>query len=202
MNQSFNTSAQVERIREILVGRQLGEVEQRLANLEAVPTPPAYDEAFADFALPGAQRSAAPADDVLQRLKDLQTASIEQTRQLQEQMNAESELRRQQAEAFTSHIQHLHQSVETLVARTDGQQETSDRASAHELTSHIDARLREILQHLQSDILQWRNQMNRDLQTMSSAKVDHQQLQSRLSQIAAAAMAEDPVDPPEDGYLL
>lgn len=218
MNPSFNTSAQVERIREILVGRQLGDVEDRLTRLEA--TPPADQPTPAlgphdDFSAPSqpfgsSPFSASAAPDYQQsihRLEELQAAVIEQNHQMQQQMSAESQLRQQQAEAFTAHIHHLHQSVQTLVshqADTAGRSETRQELeeATTQMASHIDARLREILQHLQTDILQWRNEMNREIATLGQAKVDHQQLRSRLSQIAAAAMAEDPTPPPADGYLL
>ncbi|GHC52432.1 hypothetical protein [Roseibacillus persicicus] len=183
----FNPSQQVERIREILVGREMGRIERRLAELET--TRPNTTTSF--------RRE--PAMD--NRLATAQQTLLRDTQELKIRIQKESAARQQQ-------IAQLAQKL----SRTNGlplnqqalEEQISDRMEkvASEMTALIDARTREILHHLQNEILQWKNQMDRDLQSIRDIKADRQDLSSRFARLAAAAMEDDGDFETPEGYLL
>ena len=80
----------------------------------------------------------------------------------------------------------------------------SDRMErvAAEMTSLIDARTREILHHLQNEILQWKNQMDRDLQSIRDVKADRKEIKNRFARLASAAMEDSSDFEAPEGYLL
>ena len=189
----FNPSQQVERIREILVGREMGRIERRLADLEtSTPT------ATTPF-----QRK----PEIEQRMATTQQALLRETHDLKMRIQRESAARQEQ-------ISQLAQKMAREPAQTGSALGVSGQASierhvstrmeklAAEMTALIDARTREILHHLQNEILQWKNQMDRDLQGIRDVKVDRKEMMTRFARIAAAAMEEaESLEAPE-GYLL
>lgn len=192
---SLNPSQQVERIREILVGRQMHQVEDRLRDMES---------RLAGGGGGSADRAS------FQRLQQAHSTLLQQTQELKEQIREESQLRSQQ---ITHLAQHLDTATRKLDAASAGL-ERQDRQLGGHLSKHleeisaamaarIDARVREILHHLQHEIGQWKNQVDRDLHTVRDTMVDRGELKSRFARLAAAAMEDDPTPAPEeDGFLL
>lgn len=189
---SLNPSQQVERIREILVGRQMHQVEDRLQRLESGSPAGGADPA------------------ALQRLEQAQRTVVDQTNQLRRQIGEEVQLRNQQIAQLAQHLdtasRKLHE-ASVGIERQDRQLE--QHLSTHlehistAMAARIDARVREILQHLQTELLHWKNQMDRDLQGMRNDKADRRELQSRFARLASAAMEEDrPEAPKDEGFLL
>jgi DNA-binding helix-hairpin-helix protein with protein kinase domain len=68
------------------------------------------------------------------------------------------------------------------------------------MAARIDARVREILQHLQTEIVQWKRQIDRELQTVREDSVSRAELKSRFARLASAAMEDDPK--PDNGFLI
>lgn len=178
----INPSQQVERIREILVGREIGRMERRLTTLEATKAP--HRE-----------------PDVASRVADAQQVIIRETQELKQRIQQETLSRQQQ-------IAQLAQKI----SRSSGgggdssqvERQVNERmeAIAAQMTSQVDARTREILHHLQSEILQWKHQMDRELQSIRDIKADRKDVATRFARIAAAAL-EDPSDTkPQEGFLL
>lgn len=192
---SLNPSQQVERIREILVGRQMHQVEDRLRSME-------------ERLAAGQAGAADPAS--LQRLEQAHATLLREAQQLKEQMREESQLRSHQ---ITQLAQHLDTATRRLDAASAGL-ERQDRQLGSHLSRHleeisaamaarIDARVREILHHLQHEIGQWKHQVDRDLHGVRESMVDRTELKSRFARLAAAAMEDDPAPAPEeDGFLL
>jgi hypothetical protein len=67
------------------------------------------------------------------------------------------------------------------------------------MAARIDARMREVFQHLQSEIVQWKNQMDREFHTLREDTVSRTELKNRFARIASAAMEEDPK--PDQGSM-
>ena len=188
---SLNPSQQVERIREILVGRQMHQVEDRLQRLESSPAGPGTD--------PGA----------IQRLEQSQRAVVDQTNQLGQQIGQEVQLRNQQIAQLAQHLDSASQKLHDAsvdIERQDRQLE--QHLSAHlehisaAMAARIDARVREILQHLQTELVHWKGQVDRDVQGVRNEKADREELQNRFARIASAAMEELPKTTEDDGFLL
>ena len=194
----LNASQQVERIREILVGRQMYQVEDRLRRLEE-----------GGGAEPG---SAGPRVDLaaIRRLEESQSAVIEHTNQLRKQLVDEAELRNQQIGHLAEHLNRTAQKIEAASSGLGGVDEQLEvQLSEHlehissAMAARIDARVREILQHLQSELVHWKSQMDREMKGMREQKADRREMQSRFARLASAAMEDAPPKPEEnDGFLL
>ncbi len=185
----FNPSQQVERIREILVGRELGRVENRLSRLESNQT------AQTTFQAPPVSQAAHSS------LENAQQMLLRETRELKQHIREEAIARQQQ-------VSQLAKQISSSKSRPLNQglieKQMSERMEtlAAEMTARIDARTREILHHLQNEILQWKNQMDRDLQSIRDVKVDRKEVTSRFARMASAAMGdEEEIEIPE-GFLL
>ena len=190
----FNPSQQVERIHEILVGREMGRIENRLNDLEASTT-----STTAFRREPSASRNLATTQqNLLRETQDLKIRIQKESAARQDQFNRLQETLSKQTTS----------SLETTLAPADQaavlEQIVSDRMEklASEMTSLIDARTREILHHLQNEILQWKNQMDRDIQSIRDVKADKKELSSRFTRLAAAAMEDDGNFEVPEGYLL
>ena len=190
---SLNPSQQVERIREILVGRQMLQVEERLQQMENRLTGDGSESADSTS---------------LQRLQQAQTSVLRETQKLRDQLREESQLRSHQ---INSLAQHLDTATRKLDAASAGleRQDIGGHLSKHleeisaAMAARIDARVREILHHLQQEIGQWKNQVDRDLSSVRETMVARTELKSRFARLAAAAMEDESPHPgDEDGFLL
>ncbi|MEM9081636.1 MAG: hypothetical protein AAGC74_13195 [Verrucomicrobiota bacterium] len=188
---SLNPSEQVERIREILVGRQMGKVEKRLAELESrTGLHPAHSSSLSSSSV---THSPSPEPDALElRLQQESALRQKQVSHLARQLAQVTSQNRAAASAPPE--------VDTTLI----EKRLSDRLEtvAAEMTARVDARTREILHHLQNEILQWKNQTDRDLQSIREVSVDRKELKLRFARLASAAMEDKPESEPEDGYLL
>ena len=190
---SPNPSQQVERLREILVGPGILEVESRLRNIEHAIVTAADGEA----PRPAEDANAGLVKEIHNLRLELQNESElrgNQIAQLTEQLNAatrrleeaSAELRRQDR-----HVEeHLSQQLEYI-------------SSA--MAARIDARVREILQHLQNEVSQWKHQIDRDIYAVRETKADRHEVRNKFARLAAAAMEDGPrpdSSAEDKGYLL
>jgi len=176
---TLNPSQQVERIREILVGRELGRMERRLTSLEQP------------------QRQATQNT----RMAETQQAIIRETQELKNRIHLESTARQQQMAQLSQKISNTQPSG-AAYSQLEKQLNQRVETLASELTARIDARTREILHHLQNEILQWKNEMDRDLQSIRDVKADRKDVGSRFAKIAAAAMEDENENQIQEGFLL
>lgn len=178
----FNPSQQVERIREILIGREMGRIERRLSHLEK-------------------PQSTSFGSGISAQMATTHQSLIRETQQLRQNLQQEAVVRQQQISQLARRLN------ESAGAQTDGSASEAQlreriTAMSNEMTALIDARSREILHHLQAEILQWKNQMDRDLQSIRDIKADRKEIRSRFARMAAAAMEDEPEFETPDGYLL
>jgi hypothetical protein len=187
----FNPSQQVERIREILVGREMGRIERRLAELETTTT---------------ATTSFRREPEVDQRMATTQQSILRETQDLKMRIQKESAARQHQIAQLAKKMSQGTTAGTPMGLAEQGsiERHVSDRMEkvAAEMTSLIDARTREILHHLQNEILQWKNQMDRDLQSIRDIKADKKELTSRFARLASAAMDDQNNFETPEGYLL
>lgn len=186
----FNPSQQVERIREILVGREMGRIERRLAELETSTT---------------ATTPFRRAPEVEHRMATTQQTLLRDTQELKMRIQKESAARQQQFAQLAKKVaERVAESSAALPDQGSLERHVSDRMErvASEMTSLIDARTREILHHLQNEILQWKNQMDRDLESIREVKADRRELTSRFARLASAAMDDNSHFETPEGYLL
>lgn len=178
----FNPSEQVERIREILVGRQMGRFERRLGDVETT----------AEQSL---QESRETSQSTQNHLND-------ETQRLRQEIQAEIKRREADVARLDSLISQQHNL--TPGPAPDWERLLSERVEvlSSEMTARIDARTREILQHLQEEIFQWKAQTERDLQSIREVKVDRKELKARLSRLVVAAMEDGPEDDAPEGFLI
>ncbi|MDP0490877.1 MAG: hypothetical protein Q7Q71_07500 [Verrucomicrobiota bacterium JB023] len=188
----LNPSQHVERIREILVGRQINRVERRLGELESIAH---------------RQTNTVAPKNSNQVVQQTQERLLAETQELKARIQHETETRKKQlaqVSRILSDSRYPFSSQAQGAVAADLEKKTSERMEtlANEMSSRIDARTREILQHLQTEILQWKNQMERDLQSLREVKADRQEVVARFSRMAQAAIAEDAPEKPAEGYLL
>lgn len=188
----FNPSQQVERIREILVGREMGRIENRLNELETTST---------------TTTSFRREPEVDLRIAATQKRLVRETQELKIRLQKETAARQQQMTQLAEKIARQKPHAAGPLALADEssiEQHVSARMEslAGEMTALIDARTREILHHLQNEILQWKNQMDRDLQSIRDIKADKKELNTRFSRMASAAMEDHNNFEVPEGYLL
>lgn len=143
--------------------------------------------------------------EIDQQLASSQQALIRETQELKIRIQKESAARQQQISQIA---QKLTREKTNPTSALPDQNALENHVSARmekvaaEMTSLIDARTREILHHLQNEILQWKNQMDRDLQSIRDVKADKKELSSRFSRLASAAMEDSNNFETPEGYLL
>ena len=164
----LSPSQEVERIREILVGRQMQQIEERLHRLE---------------------QSAGGGDGELTRelaglRDDLAKETAERT-SLLEALTARLDGRENEATPATS-------------PQSDAALLDEVRSYLEELTLNmavrIDTRANEVLAHLEGEIAHLRTRLENDFKHLHEQKADRYEVRHRFSKLAVAAM-EDP--PPE-----
>lgn len=164
----LNTSQHVERIREILIGRDLQHMHGRISRIEG-----ALEQEGTPTSSPG----------LLEAITHLR----------HEQENLRKEVQDLKIQAASP--QHA--------SFGETSRGTSDDF-ASEMAARIDARFREVLSHLQSEILQLKGQLDEDLSSLKTAKADRAELTSRFARLASAAMEEQDEDDTKStgGFLL
>ncbi|MGJ8694778.1 MAG: hypothetical protein ACSHYF_00535 [Verrucomicrobiaceae bacterium] len=176
----LNPAQHVERIREIIMGRDLNQVHGRLERIES------------GMAGSGPSLSSAAVSDMQQKIASLH----EECHGLRLELHQEKIMRKQQLAMIDQHLSQLANHPEVSGNTRDAE----DLAS--EMAARIDARFREILTHLQSELLQWKGQLDRDVQALRDVKIDRKELMSRFARMASAAMEDEDGPSPKDGYLL
>jgi hemerythrin-like domain-containing protein len=162
----LNPSQQVERIREILIGRQMDQVEERLSALEEM---------------------------IKNRTTGMEEQLVREEQATQSSVQEDAQEFRRQLEGLCRNI---NQHDEELQQNLSAHLEKVNSAMA----ARIDARMREVFQHLQSEIVQWKNQMDREFHSLREDTVSRTELKNRFARIASAAMEEDPK--PDQGSML
>lgn len=174
----YNPSAQVERMREIIVGRQLARVEQRLDRLEQY-----------------AEKPRQPQQDALYRI-DLLEAQFEATRDnVQQQVD---QVRREFGGEIANRQQEVHRLAEQIQLTAQSRNQNQGVGDINQrlgqwqksLESHLEQRENWLIQQLRAELQQLRNQFDQKWQQWEFQ--NHQPSpysQVKLQQLADAARA-------------
>ncbi len=176
----LNPAQHVERIREIIMGRDLTQVRGRLERIEN----------GLDTTSPAS--SSSEIQNLQNSFEELQAECLRLRNELQQEKN----MRKQQLGEIDQHMQQLVQDAPIGTPSTD----SDDIAS--EMAARIDARFREMMSHLQTELLQWKGQLDRDVQALREVKMDRKDVMQRFARIVSAAMEDEDEANPKNGYLL
>lgn len=179
----LNPAQHVERIREIIMGRDLTQVHGRLERIES------------DLDTGSPKPSSPALNDLRNSFAELQ----EECHRLRLELHQEKIMRKQQLMQINQHLQQISQHP-VQANQAMGISNPDDLAS--EMAARIDARFREMMSHLQTELLQWKGQLDRDVQAVREVKMDRKEILQRFARIVSAAMADEDEPNPKDGFLL
>lgn len=191
-NSQLNPAQHVNRIREIIMGRDLTQVHGRLECIE---------NDVGDGSLTPAS---APSSTEISELKSAYHDLQEECHRLRMELHQEKFMRKQQLSQIDQHLGQMAQQPATASgapALPPAQTVNTDEL-ASQMAARIDGRFREILSHLQTELLQWKGQLDRDVQSIHEVKADRRELSLRFAKMAAAAMEDENKSNPEEDYLL
>ncbi|MDB4353877.1 hypothetical protein N9Z02_01095 [Akkermansiaceae bacterium] len=176
----LNPAQHVERIREIIMGRDLNQVHGRLQRIEN------------GLDTGATLRSSDDLHQLQQSFSELQ----EECHQLRLELHQEKIMRKQ-------HMAQLDQQLRNRITSpvSSGAVEDPEDLAA-QMAARIDARFREMMSHLQTELLQWKGQLDRDVQAIREVKMDRKEVLQRFAKIVSAAMEDADEPPTKDGYLL
>ena len=198
--ESINPAEQVERIREILIGRDIELVNGRIQQLESRVQNQSSDVSR-------------EVSEQLQRVENQQKASHQNlqsiTAHIRQQLQQEAATRGQQINDLASKIDAAatridHASQQLLNVETGRDQNISKQIEglSSEMASRIDAHSRQIMEHMHREIQQWKNRMDGQISSLAEDKLDRQELTTRLARSASAAMGDavPPSMPPTSNH--
>ena len=184
----INPAEQVERIREILVGRDLELVNKRMQSLETQIE----------------KQSDTVSNNVTEKIKEaeLQFASTQKniqsvTSHIRQQLQQEASTRGQQISDLAKKIDSATKSIDQTTQKLAGLETSRPSDITKQLDSlsskmaaRIDAHSRQIMEHMHREIQQWKNRMDGQISTLTQDKVDKHDMTTRLARIASAAMGD------------
>ncbi|MGB2402510.1 MAG: hypothetical protein ACPIA7_03765 [Akkermansiaceae bacterium] len=188
-----NPAEQVEKIRDILIGQDMQQVNDRIHKLE-VALLHSNEEV--------SQRLGQQLEQTEHQLKTAQENLQTATENMRHQLHHESVTRGLQINDMASKID------EATEQMSEVSQRLLDEESGHsndlvqqieslssEMNSRIDAHSRQIMEHMHREIQQWKHRMNEQISALSAKKVDREELSQRLARIASAAMGDTATHP-------
>lgn len=192
----INPAEQVERIREILVGRDLELVNGRIQQLEhQVQNQTSDVSREVSEQLRRAEQQQKTAQENIQSI----TAHIRQ--QLQQETVTRGQQINDLAQKIDAAASRMNQTSQQLLNVETGRSEHISKQIdnlSSEMASRIDAHSRQIMEHMHREIQQWKSRMDGQISTLADDKLDRQELTTRLARIASAAMGDavPPATPP------
>lgn len=186
--ESINPAEQVERIREILVGRDMELVNNRIQQLETQ----VHDNS---------NEVSKAVSEQMQRAEEKINASHQNVQQItahiRQQLQQETSTRTQQINDLAKKIDEaaarMNQTSQQLLSveadRGDNIAKKIEGLSS-EMAARIDAHSRQIMEHMHREIQQWKSRMDGQITNLSEDKVDRQEMTTRLARIASAAMGD------------
>ncbi len=184
----INPAEQVEKIREILVGRDMKLVNGRIQQLESE-----IKHQNDDLTRELTER--------LKKADERHKASQENiqsiTAHIRQQLQQEGITRGQQindlAKKIDSAATRMDQTTQQLIDAEAGRNNDISKKIENlssEMASRIDAHSRQIMEHMHREIQQWKTRMDTQISSLTESKVDREEMSTRLARIASAAMGE------------
>lgn len=186
--ESINPAEQVERIREILVGRDMALVNNRIQQLES---------RVQDKSSEISQAISKEMEKAEEKISQSQQNVQQITEHIRQQLQQETSTRTQQINDLARKIDEAAERMnETSQKLINVETERGDQITkkieglSSEMAARIDAHSRQIMEHMHREIQQWKNRMDGQITNLSDDKVDRQELTTRLARIASAAMGD------------
>lgn len=186
--ESNNPAEQVERIREILVGRDMAMVNNRIQELESQ----VKDKSGEISRIVSEQMVSAET-----KIKQSQQSVQQMTEHIRSQLQQETTTRTKQINDLARKIDEAAARMnETSQQLLSSENNRSDKIAkkleglSSEMASRIDAHSRQIMEHMHREIQQWKNRMDGQITNLTEEKVDRNELTTRLARIASAAMGD------------
>ena len=180
-----NPSRTVERIREIIVGRQLDRLEQRLARLEHTgPASPSHAPGWDDERLLQAEARVEALQQSVQRLS-------ESTRQ---ELEARTQQQRAEIQRLSAQIQQV-AATKAAEAENSAVRQLEGRLGAWltqwqaGLQTHLNDREQKLATQLRNEVATLWESAEEQITRLQSRLADRQSLEQRLARISAAARA-------------
>jgi cell division protein ZapA (FtsZ GTPase activity inhibitor) len=188
-----NPAEQVEKIRDILIGQDMQQVNQRIDKLEA-----SIRQSNEEMS----QRVAQQLEQTEQQHKVAQDSLQAVTENIRHQLHHESVTRGLQINDMASKIDEAAEQMNEVSQRLLNEESghTKDLVQqienlSSEMNSRIDAHSRQIMEHMHREIQQWKHRMDEQISALSNKKVDREELSHRLARIASAAMGDTATHP-------
>ncbi len=202
--EAITPAQQVEKIREILVGRDMELVNGRIRQLES------RIERLSNDITRELTGQAGKAD---RQYKASQVNIRSLTSQIHQQLRQETTTRDQQINSLAKKIDDAATRIDrTTQQLIDADTERNNAISKKmenlisEMTSRIDSHSRQIMEHVHREIQQWKTRTDGQISLLTENKVDRQEMASRLARIASATMedtamaATTPLAVPRNGH--
>ena len=173
----LSPSQQVERIREILVGRQMEVIEERVERLERLfgSSQPAYPSPFPSEETPHTPGSSQADDQTVTALRSALTG-------LEDKLASTTS-------RLAEHEQLLTKDLGSSVADLN-----------NTLADRIDRRVREILDLIETELDSLKQKLTHDLARIEEEKADRLELHTRFDRLAKAAANQDSSLEPKEGF--
>lgn len=184
----INPAEQVERIREILVGRDMELVNKRMQSLE---TQVQNQSDTVSRELSQKLDHAEKQFSVSQ--KNIQSITTHIRQQLQQEASTRGQQINDLAAKIDAAAKRMDQTSQQLLNIETNHSEGISKqieSLSSEMASRIDAHSRQIMEHMHREIQQWKNRMDGQITTLAEEKLDKQELTTRLARIASAAMGD------------
>lgn len=181
---SINPSQAVERIREIIVGRHLERIEQRVARLESTGAPGA--------GIPSQWEDRLCTHEA--RLEALQQSVQRLAESAREESDVRSELQRDEIQRLAAQIQQI-AAVKSAEATQPAIQQLESRLGIWltnwqgALQSHLNEREQKLAAQLRQEVAALWENTESQITRLQSRTIDREQIEERFSRIAAAARA-------------
>ena len=188
-----NPAAQVEKIRDILIGQDMQQVNERIEKLELSIRQNNEDVSRSvNQQLEQTQQQQKVAQDNLQAVSE----------NIRHQLHHESVTRGLQINDMASKVDEATEQMNGVSQRLLNQESEQNKELVQqieklssEMNSRIDAHSRQIMEHMHREIQQWKHRMDEQISALSDLKVDREELSHRLARIASAAMGDTSLHP-------
>lgn len=197
---SINPSQAVERIREIIVGRQLERLEQRIVRLENEHDPTASTRAATSGQSDREWEDRLCTNEA--RLEALQHAIKKLSQSTAEESQRMSHLQREEIQRLASQIQQVAalkaaEAGNTAVSRLEGRIGSWLGTWQSSLQNHLNEREERLAKQLRGEVAALWESTESQLTRLQSRAVEREHIEGRFARIAAAARAlADCVSPP------
>ncbi len=184
----INPAEQVEKIREILVGRDMELVNGRIQQLESK-----IEHQNDDMTREVTEQLKKADEQFKANQENIQSITTHIRQQLQQEGITRGQQINDLAKKIDAAAARMDQTTQQLLSADTGRNDDISKKIedlSSEMASRIDAHSRQIMEHMHREIQQWKTRMDGQISSLTDSKVDRQEMTTRLARIASAAMGD------------